>query len=396
MIIQPKKRGFICTTAHPQGCFEQVKQQIKYIQSQPALTQIPKRVLIIGASSGYGLASRITCAFGAQAATLGVFLEKEGTAKKTASAGWYNTVAFEDFANQSGLYAKHINADAFDQSTKTKTIALIQQDWQQVDMVIYSLAAPVRKMPDGRLVRSTLKPISQPYRTAAIDLNNHNIVDAEIPAASDAEIEDTITVMGGDDWEQWLTQLNEAGVLAPGATTLAYSYIGTEITWPIYWEGTVGQAKKDLEKTALNIHQQLKPQQGSAHIAVLKSIVTQASAAIPMMPLYLSLVTKKMKQVGLHENCIEQIYRLVDSLQHPSRLPLDAQGRIRLDDRELQAEVQQHCQTWWSKITTDNLYELTDYASFQSEFMNLFGFECAGVAYDQDTETRLPLHNLHL
>lgn len=395
MIIRPKKRGFICTTAHPQGCFEQVKQQIQYIQSQPLLAKIPKRVLIIGASSGYGLASRITCAFGAQASTLGIFLEKEGTEKKTASAGWYNTVAFEHFANQQSLYAKHINADAFDQTTKEKTIALIKRDWQQVDMVIYSLAAPARKMPDGRLIRSTLKPITQPYRTAAIDLNNHAIVDAEIPPASNAEIEDTITVMGGSDWEQWLTQLNQAGVLAQGATTLAYSYIGTEITWPIYWQGTVGQAKKDLEKTANRIHQQITPIQGSAYIAVLKSIVTQASAAIPMMPLYLSLVSKKMKQVGLHENCIEQIYRLVNNLQNPAQLPLDEQGRIRLDDRELQTEVQQHCQTWWSKITTDNLYELTDYAAFRSDFMNLFGFECNGVAYDQETETRIPLLNLH-
>lgn len=397
MIIKPKARGFICTTAHPQGCEEHVRQQINFVKQQETNTNVPKKVLIIGSSSGYGLASRITCAFQHQASTIGVFFEKSGSEKKTASAGWYNMAAFDKFAKEEGLYAKHINGDAFSNEAKQKTIELIQQDLGQIDMVIYSLASPVRKLPEtGQLVRSTLKPIGETYTTTAIDTNKNTIIETSIEPANEQEIQDTVTVMGGQDWELWMKALQEADVLADGCQTLAYSYIGTDITWPIYWDGTIGRAKKDLERAAHSINEQLSPLKGSAHVTVLKSVVTQASSAIPMMPLYLSIVFKKMKEEGLHEGCIEQIHRLFNERITCDKLPLDEHNRIRLDDWELKDDIQQHCKDIWKKVSDENLYELTDYQLYKTEFLKLFGFNFDEVDYEQEINPQVPFDVIEL
>ena len=311
MIIKPKIRGFICTTAHPAGCAENVKNQISVTQQQGALSNGPKKVLIIGSSSGYGLSSRITAAFGSGAATIGVFFEKPGTEKKTGSAGWYNTAAFDAEAKKAGLYAKHVNGDAFSNEAKEKTIELIKEDLGQVDLVIYSLASPVRKVPGtDTLVRSCLKPIGETYTSTAIDTNKDRIIEASVEPATEQEIDDTVTVMGGQDWELWMSALADAGVLADGCQSVAYSYIGTAITWPIYWDGALGKAKMDLDRAANAIDSDLKASKGSANVAVLKSVVTQASSAIPVMPLYISMAFKVMKEEGVHEGCIEQINRL--------------------------------------------------------------------------------------
>jgi len=395
MIIKPKIRGFICTTAHPVGCSTNVQQQIKLTQQQGTIENGPKKVLIIGSSSGYGLASRITSAFGSGAATIGVFFEKPGTEKKTGSAGWYNTVAFDACAKEAGLYAKHINGDAFSNEAKQKAIELIQQDLGQVDLVIYSLASPVRKLPEtGEVVRSCLKPIGEVYRSTAIDTNKDMIIEAEIEAATQQEVNDTVTVMGGQDWELWMKALGEAGVLAQGCQSIAYSYIGTDITWPIYWDGALGKAKMDLDRAAGDIDKKLTDIQGSANVAVLKSVVTQASSAIPVMPLYISMAFKIMKEKGIHEGCIEQINRLfrtqlyaVDKLSKH----VDDANRIRLDDWELRDEVQQECREIWPKVTTENLFELTDYAGYKEEFLNLFGFSFPEVDYEKDVSADLTM-----
>jgi len=353
MIIKPKTRGFICTTSHPVGCAEHVQQQIELTQQQGPIENGPKKVLIIGSSSGYGLASRISAAFGSGAATIGVFFEKPGTERKTGSAGWYNTAAFDVAAKKAGLYAKHINGDAFSHEAKQRAIKLIKDDLGQIDLVIYSLASPVRKLPDtGELVRSCLKPIGETYRSTAIDTNK-------------------------DD------ALQEADVLATGCQSVAYSYIGTDITWPIYWDGALGKAKMDLDRAAGSIDSQLKSLSGSANVAVLKSVVTQASSAIPVMPLYISMVFKIMKEEGVHEGCIEQINRLFRTQLFAKNAAknLDDTNRIRLDDWELRDDLQQKCREIWPKVTTENLFELTDYASYKDEFLNLFGFNFSSVDY---------------
>ena len=291
MIIKPKIRGFICTTTHPVGCEQNVKEQIAYTRSQGEITDGPKRVLVIGSSSGYGLASRITAAFGCGAATIGVFFEKPATEKKPGTAGWYNSAAFEKYAHEAGLYAKSLNGDAFSDAAKAKAIELIKQDLGQIDMVVYSLASPVRKLPDtGEVVRSVLKPIGEPYTTTAVDTNKDTLYEATVEPATEEEIANTVTVMGGQDWELWMKALSDAGALADGCKAVAYSYIGTEITWPIYWQGALGEAKKDMDRAAHAIDSEMKAINGSANIAVLKSVVTQASSAIPVMPLYLSLI----------------------------------------------------------------------------------------------------------
>ncbi len=311
MIITPKIRGFICTTTHPTGCEQNVKEQIAYTKAQGEIIGGPKRVLVIGSSSGYGLASRITAAFGCGAATIGVFFEKPATEKKTGTAGWYNSAAFDKLAHEAGLYAKSLNGDAFSHEAKTKAIDLIKHDLGQIDMVIYSLASPVRKLPDtGEVIRSVLKPIGQTYKTTAVDTNKDVLYEATIEPATDEEVANTVTVMGGQDWELWMAALSEAGVLADGCKAVAYSYIGTEITWPIYWEGALGEAKKDMDRAAHAIDNNLKAINGAANIAVLKSVVTQASSAIPVMPLYIAMAFKKMREQGIHEGCIEQISRM--------------------------------------------------------------------------------------
>ncbi|MBM7454549.1 enoyl-[acyl-carrier protein] reductase/trans-2-enoyl-CoA reductase (NAD+) [Oceanisphaera litoralis] len=398
MIIKPKVRGFICTTTHPVGCEANVREQIAYVKAKGQLEQGPKKVLVIGASTGYGLASRINAAFGSGAATIGVFFEKPATEKKTGSAGWYNAAAFDKAAKEEGLYAKSINGDAFSNECRDQVIDLIKQDLGQIDLVVYSLASPVRKMPDsGELVRSALKPIGEPYKSTALDTNKDVLVEAVVEPANEQEIADTIKVMGGQDWELWMNALADAGVLAEGAKSVAYSYIGTDLTWPIYWHGTLGKAKEDLDRAAHAIDAKLKAKGGNAHVAVLKSVVTQASAAIPVMPLYISMAFKIMKAQGIHEGCIEQIQRLFETrLYSGEPAPVDEQNRLRLDDWELRDEVQNACREIWAQVQDDNIYQLTDYQGYKDEFLRLFGFGLTGVDYDADVSPEVEFEVIEL
>jgi len=388
MIIKPKIRGFICTTTHPVGCEANVKEQIEYTKAQGEIKNAPKRVLVVGSSSGYGLSSRIAAAFGGGAATIGVFFEKPGTEKKPGTAGFYNSAAFDKFAKAEGLYSKSINGDAFSNEAKQKTIELIKQDLGQIDMVVYSLASPVRKMPEtGEVIRSALKPIGQTYTSTAVDTNKDEIITASVEPATEQEIADTVTVMGGQDWELWINALDEAGVLADGCKTVAYSYIGTELTWPIYWDGALGRAKMDLDRAAAELNSKLAAQGGSANVAVLKSVVTQASSAIPVMPLYIAMVFKKMREEGVHEGCMEQIYRMFSQRLYKadgSAAEVDEKNRLRLDDWELRDDIQQYCRDLWPQITTENIKTLTDYEAYKEEFLKLFGFGIEGVDYDAD------------
>lgn len=386
MIIEPKVRGFICTTTHPSGCFANVEKQIEITRKQGAVKDGPKKVLVIGASTGYGLASRITAAFGSNAATIGVFFEKPGTEKKPGTAGWYNSAAFDHFAKEAGLYAKSINGDAFSDECRAKVIELIKKDLGKVDLVVYSLAAPVRKMPEtGEVVRSALKPVGQVYRTTAVDTNKDEIIEAEIQPATEEEIANTVKVMGGQDWELWMKALREADVLEDGVKTVAYSYIGTDLTWPIYWHGTLGRAKADLDRASHAISESLKGLNGNAYVTVLKSVVTQASSAIPVMPLYIAMVFKIMREKNIHEVPIDQINRLFRTrLYQGSDLALDEEQRIRMDDWELRDDVQQACKDLWPKVTTENLSQLTDYREYKEEFLSLFGFGYDSVDYSKD------------
>jgi len=391
MIIKPKIRGFICTTTHPVGCEKNVQAQIEFTKKQGKIKNGPKRVLIIGSSTGYGMSSRIASAYGSDASTIGVFFEKPPTERKTGSPGWYNSAAFEKQAHADGLYAKSINGDAFSHEMKAKVIELIKEDLGQIDAIIYSLASPVRKMPDtGEVIRSCLKPIGQDYVSTAIDTNKDTIVEATVEPATEEEIANTVTVMGGQDWELWLSALGDAGVLAEGVKTVAYSYIGTKLTWPIYWDGALGKAKLDLDRASTAIQSNLDKINGSAFVSVQKSVVTQASAAIPVMPLYISMVFKIMKEKGLHEGCMEQILRLFTSQLYKedgSVETTDEARRLRLDDWELKEEVQQACTDLWPSINTENLFELTDYQEYKDEFLALFGFGIDGIDYQAEVDS---------
>ncbi|MDT4288496.1 trans-2-enoyl-CoA reductase family protein [Methylomonas sp. MO1] len=395
MIIKPRVRGFMCVTTHPVGCEANVKQQIDYVKSFGAIPNGPKNVLILGASTGYGLASRIVSAFGSGAKTLGVFFEREGTADKPGTPGWYNSAAFHKFAEAEGLYAKSINGDAFSDEIKQKTIAAIKQDLGKVDLVIYSLAAPRRTNPKtGITHNSTLKPIGKDLVQNGIDTDKEVIKSFTLPAATQEEIDNTVAVMGGEDWQMWIDALADAGVLAEGAKTTAYTYLGEKITWDIYWDGTIGAAKKDLDKRVIDIRSKLATLGGDARVSVLKAVVTQASAAIPVMPLYLALLFKTMKAEGTHEGCIEQVNGLFrDSLYgaHPS---LDDTGRLRADLKELQPQVQDKVNALWEQINNDNINELSDFAGYKHEFLKLFGFEVDGVDYDADVNPEAPIANL--
>ncbi|MGD6738245.1 enoyl-ACP reductase FabV [Photobacterium leiognathi] len=388
MIIKPKTRGFICTTTHPVGCEENVKEQIAYTKAQGPIANAPKRVLVVGSSSGYGLSSRIAAAFGGGAATIGVFFEKPGTEKKPGTAGWYNSAAFDKFAKEEGLYSKSLNGDAFSNEAKQKTIDLIKEDLGQVDMVIYSLASPVRKLPEtGEVVRSCLKPMGETYTATAVDTNKDVLIEASIEPATEQEVADTVTVMGGQDWELWIDALSDAGVLADGCKTVAYSYIGTEITWPIYWHGALGQAKMDLDRAAKELDEKLAKTGGSANVAVLKSVVTQASAAIPVMPLYIAMVFKKMREEGVHEGCMQQILRMFNERLFKAdgtAAEVDGENRLRLDDWELREDIQQHCRDLWPNVTNENLFDVADYQQYKDEFLKLFGFGIESVDYDAD------------
>lgn len=390
MIIQPKVRGFICTNAHPKGCAANVQQQINYVKGAGLKTfgpleHPPKKVLVIGASTGYGLASRISAAFGGGASTIGLFFEKPAEENKTGSAGWYNSAAFHAAAQAEGLYAKSINGDAFSNEIKQKTIELIKKDLGQVDLVVYSLASPRRQHPTtGEVFSSALKPIGKNVQQQGINLNKDCIQEFTFDAATQDEIDGTVAVMGGEDWLMWIEALSQAGVLAPNCKTTAYTYIGEKVTWDIYWHGTIGEAKKDLDKKQKEIQKRLDSIGGKAYVSVLKAVVTQASSAIPIMPLYLALLFKIMKAKGTHEGCIEQVYGLFAkglSVQNPET---DNDGRLRRDQEELKAEIQDKVETLWKETTTENLFEISDYQGYKDEFLRLFGFGIASVNYDED------------
>jgi enoyl-[acyl-carrier protein] reductase/trans-2-enoyl-CoA reductase (NAD+) len=394
MIIKPRVRGFMCITSHPVGCEANVKNQIDFIKAQPAI-DAPKRVLVIGSSTGYGLAARITAAFGSGASTLGIFFEKPGTETKPGTAGWYNSAAFHKYADQEGLYCKSINGDAFSDEIKAKTIETIKQDLGQIDLVIYSLAAPRRQHPKtGEVFNSTLKPVGKDITMRGINTDKETIQEFSLSAANDQEISDTVAVMGGEDWQMWIDALDEAGVLAEGAKTTAFTYIGEKMTWDLYWDGTIGQAKKDLDKRVLSIRDKLAATGGDARVSVLKAVVTQASSAIPIMPLYLAMLFKEMKRDGSHEGCIEQLYRLYTECLYSTDPRTDEEGRLRCDELELRPEVQAVVAAAWAKISTENLAELTDFAGYKEEFLTLFGFGLEGVDYQADVSADVPIGNL--
>ena len=384
----------MCITTHPVGCDTNVKNQIDFIKSQPPVVA-PKRVLVIGSSTGYGLAARITAAFGSGASTLGIFFEKAGTDTKPGTAGWYNSAAFHKYAEQDGLYAKSINGDAFSDEVKAKTIETIKNDLGQVDLVIYSLAAPRRQHPKtGEVFNSTLKPVGKDITMRGINTDKEVIQEFSLEAANPQEISDTVAVMGGEDWQMWIDALDDAGVLAEGAKTTAFTYIGEKMTWDLYWDGTIGQAKKDLDKRVLAIRDKLAVTGGDARVSVLKAVVTQASSAIPIMPLYLAMLFKEMKADGSHEGCIEQLYRLFGECLYNTDPRLDDIGRLRVDELELRPEIQSAVAESWANISTENLSELTDFAGYKHEFLSLFGFDIDGVDYEADVATDVPIANL--
>ncbi|WP_196157953.1 enoyl-ACP reductase FabV [Reinekea sp. G2M2-21] len=389
MVIKPKVRGFICTTAHPTGCAKHVQEQIDYVKTKTTTQEGPKNVLVIGCSNGYGLASRITAAFGCKANTLGVMFEKEPSERRTASAGWYNTVALEKAAKAEGLYAESLNTDAFSAEAKDQVIAKIKENMGKVDLIVYSLGAPRRKDPvSGEVYSSTLKPIGQSVTRKNLNTDTREVSEITLEPASEEEIFNTVKVMGGEDWEMWIDALMQADVLAEGVKTTAYTYIGKELTWPIYGGATIGKAKEDLDRASKEINQKLAGAlHGASFVSVLKALVTQSSSAIPVMPLYISALYKVMKEQGTHEGCIEQIFGLfTEQLYSASDLNLDNVGRIRMEDNELAANVQEKVAEIWTQVTTDNLDELTDFAGYQAEFFKLFGFGFEDVDYEADVD----------
>lgn len=394
MIISPKIRGFICTTAHPEGCAGHVQEQIDYVKAKARLENAPRRVLVVGSSTGYGLASRIVPAFGAGASTVGVFFEREGTDKKPASAGWYNSAAFEDAAKKEGLYARSFNGDAFSAEIKTQVIAAIKEDLGQIDMIVYSLASPRRTDPvTGETYKSVLKPTGTTFTNKNLNTDKKEIETVTIEPASPDEIAHTVKVMGGEDWELWIDAMAKAGVLAEGFRTVAYSYIGPELTWAIYTDGTIGRAKLHLEETAKALNARFGA--GTALVSVNKALVTQASSAIPVVPLYISILYKVMKAKGLHEGCIEQIHRLFsDHYGSPNGPKLDDKGRVRIDDWEMREDVQSEVAKIWDVVTTETIDDVSDFAGYQREFYRLFGFGLPGVDYNAETDPVRPIPSL--
>jgi len=395
MIIEPRMRGFICLTSHPEGCDRNVLNQINYTKSKGDING-PKKVLVIGASTGFGLASRITSAFGSQASTIGVFFEKPAAEGKPASPGWYNSAAFEKYAHHDGLYAKSINGDAFSNEIKQQTIDLIKQDLGQIDLVIYSLASPVRTNPKtGITHKSVLKPIGSTFSNKTVDFHTGIVSNISIEPCNDDDIQNTIAVMGGEDWDMWIDALKNENLLAPNAMTLAYSYIGPSLTEAVYRKGTIGRAKDDLEATAFKISEKLSSIGGKAFVSVNKALVTQASSAIPVIPLYISLLYKTMKEAGIHEGCIEQIQRLFkDRLYSGNTIPVDEKGRVRIDDWEMREDIQAKVAELWIKASTDTLAELGDLEGYKSDFYNLFGFKVGDVDYTKDVNELLNVPSL--
>jgi enoyl-[acyl-carrier protein] reductase/trans-2-enoyl-CoA reductase (NAD+) len=395
MIIEPRTRGFICLTSHPTGCAQNVKDQIAYIQSKGKIKG-PKKVLVLGSSTGFGLASRITSAFGSDAATIGVFFDKPATPGRPGSPGFYNTAAFEQEAHAAGLYAKSINGDAFSNEIKDQVIQLIKEDLGQIDLVIYSLASPVRKHPiSGKRFKSVLKPIGEVFSNKTVDFHTGTISEVTIQPAEGDDVANTVTVMGGEDWKMWMDALQDAQVLAEGIKTVAYSYIGPEVTKPVYRNGTIGAAKDHLEATAFTITDDLKSLGGNAYVSVNKALVTQASSAIPVIPLYISLLYKIMKEKGIHEGCIEQIQRLYSERLFGGKLDLDANGRIRVDDWEMREDVQAEISKLWEKSTSENLSEIGDLEGYSTEFFKLFGFKVDGVNYEADVNEVVQVPSIH-
>ena len=389
MIVKPRIRGFICTTAHPAGCAAHVNQQIDYVTQRGAAADGAfGNVLVLGCSGGYGLASRIVAGFGCGASTLGVSFEKAPTESKTASAGWYNNKAFETRAAEQGLYAKTLDGDAFSDAMRDAVLETIKADLGQIDLVVYSLASPVRQHPKTEVLhRSSIKPLGEVLDIKTVHVEKGEVSNVALEPATAQEIADTVTVMGGEDWEYWMEALLAADLLAPNAKTVAYTYIGSELTWPIYWEGTLGKAKADLDRASTQIRQKLQSINGDARVAVLKAIVSQASAAIPVVPLYAALLFRVMKEQGSHEECIEHIDRLFASqLQAEADMQLDEAGRIRVDDLELADQVQAEVKKRWPLVDTTNLTELGDLAGFREDFLKIFGFGIDGVDYDADVD----------
>ncbi|MGZ3750664.1 MAG: enoyl-ACP reductase FabV [Mucilaginibacter sp.] len=395
MIIEPKIRGFICLTAHPIGCAQNVINQINFIKSRKKIDGA-KKVLVIGASTGFGLASRITSAFSSNASTIGVFFEKPPVEGKSASAGWYNTAAFVKQAHDAGLYAKSINGDAFSTEIKQKTIDLIKSDLGQVDLVIYSLASPKRINPiSGITHNSVIKPIGEVYTNNTVDFHTGIVSSISINPATEEEAENTVAVMGGEDWAMWIHALKDAGVLADGALTIAYSYIGPTLTEKVYRKGTIGRAKDHLEATAKLLNGQLKEINGKALVSVNKALVTQASSAIPVIPLYISLLYKVMKEKNLHEGCIEQIQRLFEQrIGLGKDIPTDANGRIRIDDWEMREDVQAEVADLWLAADTETLSQIGDLNGYKTDFLNLFGFAVDGVNYNEDINEMVDIPGL--
>lgn len=396
MIIQPKIRGFICTTAHPIGCAAHVAQQIDYIKSHEPIKAAPKKVLVIGASTGYGLASRIAAAFGGGAATMGVFFEKASDGKRTATAGWYNTAAFEEAARKAGLYARSFNGDAFSDQMRQDVCQAIKADWGQVDCVIYSLASPRRVDPKtGYIYKSVLKPKGAAYTNKSIDFEANKVTSVTLETASEQEVQETIKVMGGEDWQLWIDALMSQNLLAPGALTVAYSYIGPDVTTPVYRNGTIGAAKDHLEATAHHLDAVLKKTGGRAFVSVNKALVTQSSSAIPFIPLYFVILMKIMKAKNVHEDCIHQIYRLfADRLYNNrplSQIPVDDKGRIRVDEHEMRQDIQEEVARVWSTISDENLNQIADVQGYNEDFLKLFGFGLSGVDYNADVNPEVPL-----
>ncbi len=396
MIVEPKVRGFICTTAHPVGCYQNVAKQINYVKSKPRLVHPPKNVLVIGASTGYGLASRIAATYAAGAKTIGVFFEKPATDKRTATAGWYNSAAFEKIAHQDGHYAKSINGDAFSDEIKKQVVDLIRRDLGQIDLVVYSLASPRRTHPvSGETFSSVLKPIGEIYRNKTVDPLTGTVTDIAINPADEAEIADTIAVMGGEDWAMWMDLLHREKLLADNAITFAYTYVGPEVTHAIYKNGTIGKAKDDLLTTAHRLDEQLKKTGGHAFISVNKALVTQASSAIPVVPLYMSILFKIMKDKKTHEGCIEQIYRLLhDFVYVNGEIKVDEEQRVRMDDWEMQPDVQKAIADTWKIISTDNIHSLSDLKGYRHDFYKLFGFEVDGVDYTKNVEVDVKIESI--
>lgn len=391
--VSPRVRGFVCITAHPEGCAAHVREQIAYVKSRPAIANGPKNVLVIGASTGYGLASRIAAAFGAGANTFGIYFERPSANGKTASAGWYNTAAFEAEARKAGLYAASANGDAFSTEMKNAVITRLKNEMPQIDLVVYSLAAPRRTDPvTGEMFKSVLKPTGAPYTSKNLDTDKKLVNSVSLDPASPEEIRATVKVMGGEDWKLWIEALDAAGLLAEGCQSVSYSYIGPSVTWPIYKDGSIGQAKKDLYAKAKEIDAILKAKRGRAFVSVNKAVVTQASSAIPVVPLYISILFKVMKAKGLHEDCIEQIQRLFETqMYNDGCLNFDDAGLVHIDDWELRDDVQKEVFEIWPKIETANLEELSDFAGYQSGFLKLFGFGLPGVNYDAEVEVEVPI-----